>query len=364
MHRDTQETTRLAALERFEMLDTPRERDFDEIANLASRICETPIAVVNLIGDGRQFFKAEIGLGVRETPLDTSFCGRAILERDFLVVPDATKDPRFSCNPLVTGEPRLRFYAGALLKTVDGHAIGTVCVLDFRPRDLTDIQEDTLKVLARQVMRQLELRHALRERDEAQAQQAVLNAEISHRMKNTLAMVQAMVTQTLKGVPDREAVEALTRRIAALATAHDQLLQQDWTAASIHTVVRLLTELHGDDSRILTSGPALELGPKATLSISLLLHEMATNAVKYGALSVSDGKVDLRWGIDGTAVAPTLRLVWRESGGPPVTEPCRRSFGTRLIHMGLAGNGGADVSYLPGGWVATFEATVADLQES
>ncbi|RYE92355.1 MAG: GAF domain-containing protein, partial [Oxalobacteraceae bacterium] len=124
------EKQRLAALAEYDLLDTPREAAFDEIAELVAAICDAPIAIVNLIGDGRQFFKAEVGLGVRETPLETSFCGRAILEDEFLLVPDATNDPRFDCNPLVTGEPHLRFYAGALLKSPDGFPIGTLCVLD------------------------------------------------------------------------------------------------------------------------------------------------------------------------------------------------------------------------------------------
>lgn len=357
------ESERLGALASYDMLDTPRERDFDEIADLASRICQTPIAVVNLIAEGRQFFKAEVGLGVRETPLDGSFCARAILEQDFLLVPDATKDPRFDCNPLVSGEPRLRFYAGALLKTEDGHAIGTVCVLDFKPRNLDETQQDTLKVLARQVMRQLELRKALRERDEAQRHQATLNAEIAHRMKNTLAMVQAVATQTLKGVSERDAVEAFGKRIAAMGAAHDQLLQQDWAAASLLRVIRPMLDLHGDGGRILASGPEVQLGPKATVSISLLLHELATNATKYGALSTPAGGVELSWTIEGAGEAARLRMTWRESGGPPVAEPTRRSFGSRLITMGLVGNGGVDKQWLPGGLVATFEATMADVRE-
>ena len=109
------EAARLRALDRYGLLDTPREPDFDEIAEAAAELCETPIAVVNLLGDGRQFFKAEVGLGVRETPLETSFCRQAMLQQDFLYVPDASRDPRFEGNPLVTGEPGLRFYAGALL---------------------------------------------------------------------------------------------------------------------------------------------------------------------------------------------------------------------------------------------------------
>ncbi len=145
------------------MLDTPREKEFDDIAALASAICGTPIAVVNLISDRRQFFKAEVGLGVRETPFESSFCAKALLEEDILVVPDATADLRFDCNPLVTGEPHLRFYAGVLLKTDDGFPIGTLCVLDIEPRDLTSVQIDALRVLARHAMTALDLRRASRE---------------------------------------------------------------------------------------------------------------------------------------------------------------------------------------------------------
>jgi signal transduction histidine kinase len=160
------EAKRLQALRRYDILDTPRETAFDEIAQLAAEICGTPIAVVNLIDEGRQFFKAEVGLGVRETPLETSFCAKAILEDEFLLVPDATRDTRFDCNPLVTGEPGLRFYAGALLKTPEGLPIGTLCVLDMEPKALSALQQRTLQVLARQVMSQLDLRLSLKQRDE------------------------------------------------------------------------------------------------------------------------------------------------------------------------------------------------------
>ena len=157
------ERMRLRALEAYEILDTPPEGDFDDVAELAAELCGTPMAVVNLVGEGRQFFKAEVGLGVRETPFDTSFCRQAILSSDFLYVPDATEDARFARNPLVTGAPGLRFYAGALLRTPDGHPIGTVCVLDTRPRELTERQQVGLRRLARQTMTQLELRRSLRE---------------------------------------------------------------------------------------------------------------------------------------------------------------------------------------------------------
>lgn len=157
------EQQRLAALAKFDVMDTPREAVFDELAALVAAICEAPIGVVNLIGDGRQFFKAEVGLGVRETPLETSFCAHALLEEDFLLIPDAAADPRFACSPLVMAEPPLRFYAGALLKTTDGYPIGTLCVLDHRPRSLTDVQVQAIRVLAKQVMVQLEQRRTTRQ---------------------------------------------------------------------------------------------------------------------------------------------------------------------------------------------------------
>jgi len=111
------ENQRLAALHRYEILDTPREQEFDDIVAVVSAICETPISVINLIDEGRQWFKAEVGLGVRETPLPASICAHAILQRGLFVVPDTLEDVRFADNPLVTGDPGLRFYAGALLET-------------------------------------------------------------------------------------------------------------------------------------------------------------------------------------------------------------------------------------------------------
>ena len=163
------EARRFAALERYAILDTPREAEFDDIVALAARLLDAPVAVVNLIADGRQWFKAEVGLGVRETPLESSFCIHALLQDELMVVPDAKLDPRFSCNPLVVEPPHLRAYAGALLKTPDGPPIGTLCVLDYRPRAFEPEQLDSLRALARQVMSQLELRRALSEKRKGEA---------------------------------------------------------------------------------------------------------------------------------------------------------------------------------------------------
>lgn len=156
------ETERLAALRSFEILDTEPEASFDDIAAIVAEICQAPIAVINFVDEGRQWFKSEIGLGIRETPLDVSICAHAILQPNLFVIPDTTTDPRFNCNPLVRGEPFLRFYAGALLETSEGLPLGTLCVLDYEPRPegLTEKQSETLLALARAVMNQLKLRQA------------------------------------------------------------------------------------------------------------------------------------------------------------------------------------------------------------
>jgi hypothetical protein len=166
-------------LRSYRILDTPTEPVFDDLVRLAAQVCQTPMALITLIDDRRQWFKAELGLGFRETPLDLSICAKAILQPGLLVVRDTTQDPRFHDNPLVTGEPHLRFYAGALLATPDGLPLGTICVLDRVPRDLTGQQAFALTTLAKQVMAQLELRRALAERDEVLAGTASSGAQHS-----------------------------------------------------------------------------------------------------------------------------------------------------------------------------------------
>jgi GAF domain-containing protein len=133
---------------------------------LAARACQAPVALISLIEERRQWFKAEVGLGVRETSLDRSICLTAMLQPGLAIVPDLAEDPRFARNPLVTGEPHLRFYAGAGLRTPDGVPLGALCVLDHVPRDLTDEQASTLTMLARQVMSHLELRRKVAEQHE------------------------------------------------------------------------------------------------------------------------------------------------------------------------------------------------------
>ena len=144
------ETKRLESLRLLEILDTAAEREFDDLTRLAARICEVPISAVSLIDADRQWFKSKVGLGVSETARDAAFCAHTILGRELFVVPDATEDARFAGNPLVTGDPNIRFYAGAPLVTDDGHALGSLCVIDTVARSLQPEQKESLEILARQ----------------------------------------------------------------------------------------------------------------------------------------------------------------------------------------------------------------------
>jgi PAS domain S-box-containing protein len=200
----------------------------------------------------------------------------------------------------------------------------------------------------------------------AEQQQRVLNHELSHRMKNMLAMVQAIATQTMRTATDLEvARDTLAARLIALGKAHDILLTGETHSAPLETVIRNALKLHDDrrPGRFEIVGPAVRVGSKAALSLALLLHELATNAAKYGALSVPDGGVELCWTVEGPIGVETVCLFWREHGGPPVRPPAHTGFGTRLITRGLAGSfdGTVDLSYPPEGVCCTIKTTLTGL---
>lgn len=155
------EIQRLIALKQYQILDTAAEDSFDDLTSLASQICNTPIALISLLDESRQWFKSSVGLEAKETPRNISFCGHAILGEDIFEVPDAALDERFSDNPLVTDNPNIRFYAGYPLVTEAGYALGTLCVIDQTPKHLNDQQRTALRKLGRQVVMQIEHRMSM-----------------------------------------------------------------------------------------------------------------------------------------------------------------------------------------------------------
>jgi GAF domain-containing protein len=163
----TSEARRLKVLWQYDVLDTVPEELFDDLTELAARICEAPIALISLVDEDRQWFKSKVGISVNETSRDISFCAHAIKGQDLFIIPDATKDLRFANNPLVTSDPKIRFYAGAPLIAPDGEALGSLCVIDKVPRELSSEQQQALRVLARHVMTQLELRRHAKDLAEA-----------------------------------------------------------------------------------------------------------------------------------------------------------------------------------------------------
>lgn len=465
---------RLDVLHDLDLLDSPAEPVFDDIALTAAALCEAPIALVSLVDEHRQWFKARVGFEAKQTPVNQAVCAFALEADDLLIIPDLLYDPRTSSNPLVTGGDGIRFYAGAPLRTATGVALGSLCVIDKTPRlqGLTDAQRRGLEALARQVMATIALRRRIIEREaslvtqveerrmlrqwmenvnaahiaggigtfrydrqtrefsishEAQAlfglppgdhytpevferlvveedrhvasnarsrvdgsamldvvyrvrrandqqirwiarkatwerdehgkivamigslqdvtQDTLVREELSHRFKNLMSMVLAISTQTLRSVKERDAVEAFEQRLLALAGANDMLARQHWSAAYINDAIDKVLDALGIGQRVHREGAAVLLGAQATIGLSLVVHELATNALKYGALSQEDGSASLAWRIEGLGNEAQLVLEWAERDGPPVTPPERRGFGSRLIAMGLLGAGGGTISY-------------------
>ncbi|WP_055047292.1 HWE histidine kinase domain-containing protein [Devosia sp. A16] len=201
------------------------------------------------------------------------------------------------------------------------------------------------------------------ERRAAEAQRDLLTRELSHRVKNTLATVQSIVSQSLRdgGVPPTVAT-TIADRLQALATAHDVLTQQGWTSADIGEVVSAtLAPFNSQVKRIAFGGPRVRLSARATTAIALALHELSTNAIKYGALANTTGRIRVNWELEDEH----LVLSWTESDGPAVVKPSRRGFGTRLIDTALAGTtfGTVDMDFRPTGLRFTFRAPVASLVE-
>ena len=199
------------------------------------------------------------------------------------------------------------------------------------------------------------------ERKRAEEHKELLIHELDHRVKNTLTVVQSLASQTFRGASVDAKVEAFENRLCALSAAHDVLTRGSWRAADLRELVVKAAELHGASDRFSVEGPDLKLKPKAALALAMGLHELCNNALKYGALSSSEGRVNVCWSVEGETGPPRLRLIWKETGGPRVETPVDRGFGSKLLEKSLASDlkGTISLDFSPDGVTCAMSAPIA-----
>lgn len=353
------EEVRLATLSRLGLLDTPSERDFDDICKLASDICGTPIALVSLVDRDRQFFKAKVGIDTVETPRDLSVCATTMLGDSVYEIPDTSKDSLTAINPLVNdGVVDMKFYAGAPLKTADGTPLGALCVIDRTPRKLSDDQKRALEVLSRQVMAQIELRLALREsRDRADAlaealqRESVLRNEVDHRVKNSLMQVMALLRLHANRTASdevKEELKAAEARVSAIAQIHEIL--HSTNGGTDVDIADYFTRLAGnlrntapETIAITTAIPTLRLATAQATSLALIANEFVTNSLKYAFPDSGQGTIRLELLQDESGVVAHFT----DDGVGHTGQSSGRGLG-QLIMQAAAEQIGAALDWLPG----------------
>ncbi len=304
---------RLKTLHSYNVLDTEAEADFDDIVELASKICDTPVSLISLVDEGRQWFKARVGFEPQETTLDQSVCSHAILSTEFTEIPDMGADPRTVDNPLFVGDPKVQFYAGANLVAPNGQVIGTLCVLDTKPRHLNDFQKQALQTLSRHVMMQLELRKKIR-------LEAALRAEMDHRVKNSFQTIASLLRMATRKVDDPDAKDVLAlveRRFGAVASLHSELMTRDGegtvqTVSFLTQLGKLLAAGAPENVAIVTSADEGELDVMQASAIGMIVSEFVANSIKHAFPNDQAGEITLSLRARGEGC---WLLKCRDSGG-------------------------------------------------
>ncbi|MGY9048063.1 MAG: histidine kinase dimerization/phosphoacceptor domain -containing protein [Rhodobacterales bacterium] len=302
------------------MLDTAPEKNLDDLVALVAHICEAPVALISLVDKDRQWFKARYGFKADQTPLEQSICSHAILREGILEIPDTLADKRTLDNPLcVTLEAPIRFYAGAPLVTETGMILGTLCVLDVKPRQLSRLQLQTLEVLAGQVMRQLELSRALKT-------EAVLRDEIDHRVKNSLQTVMSFIrlySSKARQPETRDALAAIGRRVDAIVQLHSELYQSsefDMIRLDnyLSRVAKLLQGSASANVRIETSIAPVSTDSRKAATLGMIVSEFCANAIKHAFPDGRQGRIHIELTETETGA---LRLLCHDNGVGTAAEP-------------------------------------------
>ena len=289
------ENERLAAVRRYDILDTPPDGSFDRITALAASLFKVPISIISLVDHDRVWFKSHHGLeGVTQIGKEPGLCASAIVQNDAWVLENAATDIRSLANPLVAGEFGLRFYAGVPLTTMDGYNLGTLCVIDQEPRAVTDEQIVQLRHLASVVMDQMELRMSARkavgELSEALETARLLGKEIDHRVMNSLQLVSSMLQvqgRQLKGSEAAEALKLAGSRVASVARVHQHIFknQSAGSANSKAYLEDLVAELRSmlDIGRtVVIEAEVAALSADVLVPIGLVVNELVINGTKHG----------------------------------------------------------------------------------
>jgi two-component sensor histidine kinase len=291
------EPQRMAAVKRYDILDTPPDGSFDRITAIAARRFNVPISIISIVDNDRIWFKSHHGVPVGQIAREPGLCASAILSTEPHILTDAKVDPRSLANPLVAGDFGLRFYAGVPLRTSDGYNLGTLCIIDKEARTIDQGQIDDLTDLASVVMDQMELRLSARR---AASKAEIMAREIDHRVMNSLQFISSLLTMQSRA-PDltdvaAEQLQMAANRVAAVARVHRNYVSDAATEVSCITFIRRLCadlsnilgkpiDVHGDEGNVPTS----RIQP-----IGLLVNELVTNAAKH-----TMGKIDVTYKIEG-----------------------------------------------------------------
>jgi len=311
------EPQRLKLLNQYQILNTPQETVFDEIAQLAADICETPIALISLVDEQREWFKSKIGVNISEVPRNLSFGDYIILETEILIIPDILQDERFVNHPLVISHPYCRFYAGVPLINADGFALGSLCVMHTMPRTLNITQAKALKGLGKQVIRLLDLhQHKFLENSQEQREQAevklrsalaekeVLLKEVHHRVKNNLQLVSSLLNlqaQTIKDPQVLKAIQESQNRIESISLIHKNLYTNPNIGKidiaeyinNLVTGILISYQITPGQISLQTNIDSVILNIDQAIACGLIINELISNSLKHAFSDTVSGEISI-----------------------------------------------------------------------
>lgn len=356
---------RLADLAATKLVGGLPEDSFDRAVRLATRITGAPVSLVSLVTGELQFFKAHTGLGEpiateQQTPLSHSFCQYVVTSDDVLGVSDARQHPLLKENSAVT-DLGVVAYLGVPIHAPSGRALGAFCAIDTLPRNWDEEDAAALRDIARGVETEIALRQTV---DDKQ----VLLGELDHRVKNTFAIISSLVGLSARQASSiGELSSSLRSRIDALARAHGMIVptvgatDNPSDGVGLQELIRTLIEPHiGKDlARVSIEGPPINLGPQGCQAMTLAIHELATNATKYGAFSTADGKLAVKWEVQNDI----LLMTWSEENTRALDQPPNNDgFGTKLISVSATKmNGRFSRHFKPTGIECNLVASMPEL---